>query len=127
MHNDPDSINGRSLVPLLNKQSIMEEPAYIESGSASAKKLGKVIGIRTSNYKYLRSRKDPRKNIKLYDLKNDSNETKNIASLNPEIVKEMEKILQKITADYPIRDSPSITKDESKKIEAELRKLGYLK
>ena len=127
VHNDPDSINGRSLVPLLNKQSLMEEPAYIESGSASAKKLGKVIGIRTSNYKYLRSRNDPRKNIKLYDLKNDSNETKNIASLNPQIVKEMEKTLQKITADYPMHDSPSITKDESKKIEAELRKLGYLK
>ena len=49
---DLGSIDGRSLVPLLNKQSLIEEPAYIESGSASAKKLGKVIGIRTSNYKY---------------------------------------------------------------------------
>ena len=104
----------------------MEEPAYIESGSASAKKLGKVIGIRTSNYKYLRSRKDPGKNIKLYDLKNDSNETKNIASLNPQIVKEMEKTLNKITSDSTQNNSAP-SKDESKKIEAELRKLGYLK
>ena len=52
---DLGSINGRSLVPLLNKQSLTEEPTYIESGSASAKKLGKVIGIRTSNYKYLQN------------------------------------------------------------------------
>jgi len=124
---DLGSINGRSLVPLLNKQSLTEEPTYIESGSASAKKLGKVIGIRTSNYKYLRSRKDITKNITLYDLKNDPNETKNIASLNPQIVQEMEKILQKITNSSTVYDSPSITKDEAKKIEAELRKLGYLK
>jgi arylsulfatase A-like enzyme len=124
---DLSSINGRSLVPLLNKQSLTEESAYIESGSAFGKKLGKVIGIRTSNYKYLRSRKDSTKNVTLYDLKNDPNETKNIASLNPQIVKEMEKILQKITDSSTMHDLPSITKDESKKIESELRKLGYLK
>ena len=126
VNNDPDSINGRSLVPLLNKQSITEEPAYIESGSASATKLGKVIGIRTSSYKYLRSRKDSTKNVTLYDVKNDPNETKNIASLNPQIVKEMEKTLNKITSDSTQNNSAS-SKDESKKIEAELRKLGYLK
>jgi len=114
------------LVPLLNKQPLIEEPAYIESGSVSVTELGKVMGIRTSNYKYLRSRQDPTKNVTLYDIKNDPNETKNIASLNPQIVKEMENILQKITSDSLIHDSTSITKDESKKIEAELRKLGYI-
>ena len=124
---DLGEINGRSLVPILNKKSLVEEPAYIESGSASATKLGKVMGIRTSNYKYLRSRKDSIKNVTLYDVKNDPNETKNIASLNPQIVKEMEKILQKITDSSTMHDLPSITKDESKKIESELRKLGYLK
>jgi arylsulfatase A-like enzyme len=120
-------IDGRSLVPLFNKKSLIEEPAYIESGSASATKLGKVMGIRTSNYKYLRSRKDPTKNATLYDVKNDPNETKNIASLHPQIVQEMEKILQKITSDSKGYNSTSNTKDESKKIEDELRKLGYLK
>ena len=124
---DLGEINGRSLVPILNKKSLVEEPAYIESGSASATKLGKVMGIRTSNYKYLRSRKDSTKNVTLYDVKNDPNETKNIASLNPQIVKEMEKILQKITSDSTQNNSAPTTKDESKKIEAELRKLGYLK
>jgi hypothetical protein len=38
----------------------------------------------------------------------------------------MEGILQKITTDSAVYDLPSITKDESKKIEAELRKLGYI-
>ena len=61
----------------------------------------------------------------LYDVKNDPNETKNIASLNPQIVKEMEKTLNKITSDS-IQNNSAPSKDESKKIEAELRKLGYL-
>jgi hypothetical protein len=39
----------------------------------------------------------------------------------------MEKTLQKITDSSTIHDSSSITRDESKKIESELRKLGYLK
>ena len=85
------------------------------------------MGIRTSNYKYLRSRKDSTKNVTLYDVKNDPNETENIASLNPQIIKEMEKTLQKITSDYTQNNSAPTTKDESKKIESELRKLGYLK
>ena len=59
-------------------------------------------------------------------MKNDPDETKNIASLNPQIIEEMEGILQKITTDSAVYDSPSITKDESKKVEAELRKLGYI-
>ena len=60
-------------------------------------------------------------------MKNDPNETENIASLNPQIVKKMEKILQKITNDSTEYNTVSNTKDESKKVEAELRKLGYLK
>ena len=124
--NDLGSINGRSLVPLLNEQSLTEEPAYIESGSVSTKKLGKVIGIRTTNYKYLRSRNDLTKNVTLYDLKNDPNETTNIAHSNEQIINEMERTLQKIRSG-DIMDSPKeMTSIENEKIEKELRKLGYL-
>jgi arylsulfatase A-like enzyme len=124
--NDLGSIHGRSLVPLLNEQSITEEPAYIESGSINTKKLGKVIGIRTTNYKYLRSRNDLTKNVTLYDLKNDPDETTNIAHSNEHIVNEMEHTLQKIRSG-DIMDSPkSLTVEENEKIEKELRKLGYI-
>ena len=124
--NDLGSINGRSLVPLLNEQSLTEEPAYIESGSVSTKKLGKVIGIRTTNYKYLRSRNDLAKNVTLYDLKNDPDETTNIAHSNEQIINEMERTLQKIRSG-DIMDSPKeMTSVENEKIEKELRKLGYI-
>ena len=121
-----ESINGKSLVPLFNNQPLSEEPAYIETGSSSSKNLGKLIGIRTSNYKYLRSRTEQTENVALYDLKNDSGETVNIASSNPEIIQEMENKLEKIRDDFNVDDSVRISKDESQKIEDELRKLGYI-
>ena len=69
---------------------------------------------------------DENSSIGVSNIVDDPNETKNIASLHPQIVQEMEKILQKITSDSKGYNSTSNTKDESKKIEAELRKLDFL-
>jgi len=121
-----ENITGKSLTPLLNNQTFSEEPAYVEAGSSNSKILGKVIGIRTSEYKYLRSRTEKTKNIILYDLKNDPNETKNIASLNPQIVEQMEITLQKIRENSHNDDSVTISDEHSKEIEDELKKLGYI-
>jgi len=88
--------------------------------------LGKLIGIRTSQYKYLRSRDQKTQNVILYDLKNDPNETKNIAPLNPQIVEQMEIILQKIRENSRIDDLVIISDEHSKEIEDELKKLGYI-
>ena len=120
------NITGKSLTPLLNNQTFSEEPAYIETGSSNSKVLGKLIGIRTSQYKYLRSRDQKTQNVILYDLKNDPNETKNIAPLNPQIVEQMEIILQKIRENSRIDDLVIISDEHSKEIEDELKKLGYI-
>ena len=61
------SIDGKSNVSLLNDSQTQEETAYIESGSRDPKKPGEIIGIRTSNYKYFRSRNKPYENVQLYD------------------------------------------------------------
>tara|TARA_B100000029_G_C17566766_1_gene955311 strand:- start:106 stop:1428 length:1323 start_codon:yes stop_codon:yes gene_type:complete len=119
-------INGRSLVPLLRNQSFSEEPAYIETGSSSSKVLGKLIGIRTSEYKYLRSREQKTQDVILYDLINDKNELENIASSKPEIVSEMEKILQLIRDNSNIDKSVIMSNQHSKEIEEELKKMGYI-
>jgi arylsulfatase A-like enzyme len=121
-----EKINGKSLVPLLHNKIFDEEPAYIETGSSNSKVLGKLIGIRTSNYKYLRSRDQKTQNVILYDLKNDENETENIALSNPETIKKMEKILQVIRKNSNIDDSVIIPDEQSKEIEEELKKLGYI-
>ena len=121
-----ESINGVSLNPLLNNEVLSEESAYIETGSASSKNLGKLIGVRTSHYKYLRSRFKRNENVSLYDLKTDPNETENIAEFNPEIIKTMENELTKIRDNSNIDVSIKTSNDESKKVEDELRKMGYI-
>ena len=121
-----DLINGKSLVPLLSEEEFIEEPAYIETGSSSSTNLGKLIGIRTSNYKYLRSRSNTKQNIILYDLKNDPNELENISEQNPEIVQKMEQLLEKIHDGVNLDDSVISSTDETKKVEDELKKMGYI-
>ena len=119
-------VNGKSLTPLFNEQILSEEPAYIETGSSNSKNLGRLIGIRTSNFKYLRSRSKPGENVILYDLKNDPDEMNNIAESNLEIIEDMENQLVKIREGPIIDDSLKISNDESKKVEDELRKMGYI-
>ena len=100
---------------------------YLESGDIQEQKEGKVIGIRTNNYKYLRSRNNPKQNISLYDLKNDPMETNNLSS-NTELVKKLEKILLSLLDKHePSEILSTLTESEEIKINEELKKMGYIK
>ena len=57
-----------------------------------------MFGVKTSNYKYVRARDDPKQDLRLYDLKNDPQELKNLASIKPDVIIMMEKMLTKILA-----------------------------
>ena len=117
--------DGKSLSPLLHDESLEELPAYIESPPTIEGNSKKVIGIRTSDYKYVRDLDNSKEIIELYDLKNDPLEEKNIADDFPEIVKAMENKLNQIrNKKSEVTSTTSV--EERKKIEAELRKLGYL-
>ena len=127
-------VDGQSIAPLFNDESIEEIPAYIETTAAqnptSVKRdltlIGKSIGVRTSNYKYWRSRLDSKKNVYLFDLKNDPNEEKNLKNENIDIVNKMETLLQNIIKNCEKIDEKQLVKDDDKEIEEELKKLGYL-
>lgn len=119
------TIDGITLHPLMENKSTEEPPAYIETGSRDPKKLGNIIGIRTANYKYLRSRHDPMEHVSLFDLRTDPFEKNNIAQTQKEIVQKMESTLENIRRNI-IQQEPEVSDTESKKIEEELRKLGYL-
>ena len=82
-------------------------------------------GIRTKKYKFLRSSLDSQKNRYLYDVEIDKFENNNIIEENPDIVKELEKKISeiKLLSNEKIDD---ISDDEIKKIEKELKKLGYM-
>lgn len=118
------NIDGRNLESLINGGIIQENPIFIESGDTSKHEGGFVIGIRTSKFKYFRTIKNPKKNMNLYDLGNDPLERNNLADSKPEIVSSMEKILdefQKQTINLELEED-----ENTKKIEAELKKLGYI-
>ena len=122
----PKIIDGKSLYPLFTDEIFKEDPAYIESGSRDPKKLGSVIGIRTSRYKYFRSRIDSLKNRHLYDLSVDPAEEKNLIGSKIEIEQKMESILCELISNSSPHLLPEFNKNELEDIENELKKLGYI-
>jgi arylsulfatase A-like enzyme len=131
------NIHGRSLVPLLKGKEFNSIPIYLTS-SAIIKKmflniridesLGPLVGIRTPNFKYFRNFQDPKKDVHLYDLKNDPLEDNNIADKRSDVVKEMELNVEKIQKDsLPIlNEEEEIDDEEIKRVQESLKKLGYI-
>ena len=122
-----EQIDGESLVPLLKGESNKSNPVYMETASiVKDELLGKVVGVRTSEYKYFRERKPPKEKIHLYDLKNDPLEENNLAKINPEIVKNMELILSNFLVKLNVNASEETSDEEVRLIEQELKRLGYM-
>ena len=119
-------MDGLSLKPILENNSMPELHAYIENtpDPSTSDEFGTFIGLRTSNHKFIKSRNDSDKNILLFDLKNDPSEQNNIATENPNLVDEMERLLSK----YSEIKNPEIHEgnDETSKIKEELKKMGYI-
>jgi len=118
-------IDGTSLLPLIFDKEIDEKPVYIQSMPHISDNHPMIIGIRTSKFKYIRE-KTHKNNVQLYDLVNDPLEENNISSTNPEIINDMEIILQKFSNDQSTDGSESLKESERQKVEHELRKLGYI-
>ncbi|MBT3409006.1 sulfatase-like hydrolase/transferase, partial [Candidatus Woesearchaeota archaeon] len=122
-------IDGKSMVPILIGEEIEEEPAYLENTIFATDTESPIpcIGIRTSNYKYFRSLVNASNKIHLYNLKNDFLEENNLAHELPDVVKDMEQTLIKIRNSLKSNFvEPSITEKETKDVEEELKKLGYI-
>jgi arylsulfatase A-like enzyme len=119
------NVDGKTLISLINDESIDELPALIISSPLIEVKSNDVIGLRTSKYKYFRDIEIPQNRVHLFDLQADPLEENNIAKENPQIIKEMEDIiLQKQTESKS--DKSEYDEDELKNIEKELKKMGYI-
>lgn len=90
---EPAGIDGISFMPTLfgRKEQKQHEYLYWEFHE-----LGGKIGVRIGNWKAIKHDvdKDPQRPLELYDLTNDTGETKNVASSHPDIVKMMEEIIK---------------------------------
>jgi arylsulfatase A-like enzyme len=118
------NIDGRNLLNLMNGKSENEIPAIIESMPLLEKPLGDVIGVRTSKYKYFRSRVNPKLDVSLFDLVDDPKEIKNIASSKPDIIIDMELILTDNFKNIPdVKEE--ITNDKKKLALKTLKEMGY--
>lgn len=128
LHSFEAKIDGQSLKPLFENKSIEELPVYLESTVFETIQKNAIahLGIRTPKFKYFRKAEDPTENIHLYDLENDSFEENNISSENPDIIEKMEKEIKKIRSESVKQQLDELSLEETKKVEDELRKLGYL-
>ena len=123
-----EKIDGESLISLIKNQSFIEKPIYIESAAVTPppELTGNVVGIRTPQFKYFRSRKNPKQNVHLYDLKNDPLEETNLIKIDSEMVDKMELILLNFLKKSKPSISKNIVDEETQEILKELKKLGYM-
>ena len=119
-------VDGRSLLPIINGKKLRDSYVYIESSPGTGKGKGKVIGIRSSNFKYFRDLNNTGKVLHLYDLKKDPLEENNIANKSKPLLKSLEEKLLKIRSGSYEKYEDKISEKELERIEKKLKKLGYV-
>ncbi|WP_287588101.1 sulfatase [Candidatus Borrarchaeum sp.] len=126
-------IQGKGLLPLLEKEASYDEAAFSET-----ERLGGIQAIQTQEgYKFVYWKKTEKK--ELYDLNNDPLERKNIIQLMPEkaeelehklfeIIRESEDLSKRIEAMKKDKTSErkEISEEDIEAVTARLRALGYI-
>lgn len=122
--NFKNPIQGRNLIPLIRDEKIPEVPLYSASCGTGIKERDYLISLRTSKYKFVTS---PYTNnlIVLYDLIQDPEELKNIASKERNIV---ETFRQEIISLLKDSNFPCVqmSEEEKKEVEKKLKAIGYV-
>ncbi len=123
MSNFDSEIDGTNLCTLFFDKDVEEKPIFIQSMPHISKEHPNFVGIRTSNFKYVRDSAD-KQNFQLFDLINDPLEENDISKENPELIFKMETILENYLNQKI--NSSKMNNEERKKVEDELKKLGYI-
>ena len=109
------NIDGRDLNILVNGGKLKEIPIFIQSGDTQEEKTSLVVGIRTSKFKYYRSRKYPKENVCLYDLEKDPGQVNNIyndpnyANVTAELKMKLKNLMIKFEDNKSLVDFRKIT------------------
>jgi tetratricopeptide (TPR) repeat protein len=116
-----DSIQGKSLLPLINGDEKVERASYSESiYSEIHYGWSPLFGITKGDFKYIEAPKP-----ELYDLKNDPGETQNLVAEKSSIAKVLKKDLQEMMGQYSRKDLKGPEKMDPD-TEEKLRALGYI-
>ena len=116
-----EQVDGKSLLPIINGKKLRDSFVYIESSPGIGKGKDKVIGLRSSNFKYFRDLNNTGRVLHLYDLKNDSLEENNIANKSKSVLKNLEEELLKIRSGSYEKYENEI----SEEVKQVLKELGY--
>jgi arylsulfatase A-like enzyme len=123
----PNGTDGRSLRPLMEGESLPEEPAYMEA--VGVKLEGKRIeGARTEDWKLLRIRGGRPSLYKLNGTDGQgghADEKHNQYSRHPEVARKLESFIDEVSSTEVVAES-GMTSDEEATVEKHLRDLGYL-
>jgi arylsulfatase A-like enzyme len=120
----PPDMDGRSLKPLMDGESLPEEPAYME---AVGIKLGggRVVGARVPDWKLIRSTSGKPSLFKLDGGKAAPDEKRNLYRAYPEVGRRLETFIEEIDTGEVVAES-GMSSDEEELLEQHLRDLGYL-
>ena len=122
-----EDIDGESFFPLIKDESGRSNPIYLETASViKDEMLGKMVGMRTPEFKYFRSRESPKERVHLYNLQNDPLEENNLAEINQDMVNNMEQILSNFLVKLNENASEELSPEEANIVESELKRLGYM-
>jgi arylsulfatase A-like enzyme len=126
----PSNVDGRSLLPLLQGDSLPEEPAYME---AVGVKLGgkRLLGARTPGWKLLKSTQGGRPSLYRLDGSSGPDEKHNVYSRHPDVAAQLDEFLAGVAATEHDPGSEAgagsgMTTEEEAVVEQHLRDLGYL-
>jgi arylsulfatase A-like enzyme len=123
--NVKENIDGHSYYPTVSEQKINKKIIFLHTMPHENIENDDAEGIRTKKYKFFRSITNPQKNRYLYNIEIDKNENNNIIEDNPDIVKDLGEKIDNIKSSSN-ENIDEISDDEIKKIEKELKKLGYM-
>jgi len=125
INNIKKQIDGRSFKPLIDNLELEEKPIYLHTMPHEKVEDEDLEGLRTKKYKFLRTINEPIKNRYLYDIELDKFENNNVIQTLPEIAEKLETKIEDIKTSSH-EESENISDEETKKIEDELKRLGYM-
>jgi arylsulfatase A-like enzyme len=117
------AIDGRSLRPIMEGNSLSEEPAYLEAVGVKLEG-NRIQGVRTPDWKLL---KKGSARPSLYKLNGGAtpNEKRNLLRRYPEVARQLEKVIDEVSSTEVVAES-GMTSEEEEVVEQHLRDLGYL-
>jgi arylsulfatase A-like enzyme len=123
----PDTIDGRSLVPLLRGTALEPAPVFIETWVTDSK-LSMYYGVRTNEWKYAYRPHNPERDEELFNLRTDPEEKTNVADAHPDVVAEMRELaFQHFEAPQPDQQAgDELTEEELAVLTEHLQELGYI-